>query len=420
MAARAATRMSGSLMTGSFSLPASVPRFERLLVVRLSAMGDVIHTLPAAAALRQAFPHATLGWLIEERWAELLCTLRHPRAGRRSPQRPLVDCVHSVNTAEWRRAPFSFNTWQQMAAGLSQLRGIQYDAAIDFQGAVRSALLGRWSGAPIVYGSAQPRENAASMFYTRDVLLKTQGTHVVEQALALVGAVVSSTTASASVPTAIISSAIVPSAIVPTPTAEGRVEFPVDGDAENKIADFTADVNDFAILNPGAGWGAKRWPVERYGQVAKELAKDGLCSLINYGPGEEELAVAVETAGEGAARKISCSISELIALTRRARLFIGGDTGPMHLAAALKIPVVAIFGPTNPARNGPFGTRSIVLRSASSLTDHTRRGEPEQGLLEITAGEVVNATRKLLQNRRAEPHIAEPDIPESGAGETSE
>ena len=398
MAARAATGMTGSLMTGSFSLPASVPRFERLLVVRLSAMGDIIHTLPAAAALRQAFPHATLGWLIEERWAELLCTLRHPRAGRRSPQRPLVDCVHSVNTAEWRHAPFSFNTWQQMAAGLSQLRGIQYDAAIDFQGAVRSALLGRWSGAPIMYGSAQPRENVASMFYTRQVLLKTQGAHVVEQAVALAGAVVSR--------------AIVSTAIIPTPTAETRVEFPVDRDAENKIVGLTADMNDFAILNPGAGWGAKRWPVERYGQVAKELAKDGLCSLINYGPGEERLAMAVEAAGEGAARKISCSISELIALTRRARLFIGGDTGPMHLAAALKIPVVAIFGPTNPARNGPFGTRSVVLRSASSMTDHTRRREPEQGLLEITVGEVLAATRKLLQNHVAEPHIAEPDLAE--------
>ncbi len=370
-------------MTGSFSLPASAPRFESLLVVRLSAMGDIIHTLPAAAALRRAFPHATLGWLIEERWAELLCTLRHPRAGRRSPQRPLVDRIHAVNTAEWRHAPFSFNTWQQMAAGLSQLRGIQYDAAIDFQGAVRSALLARWSGAPIVYGSAQPRENVASMFYTRKVLLQTQGTHVVEQALALAGAVVSS--------------AVVSSAIIPTQTAEARVEFPVDRDAENKIAGFTAERNEFAILNPGAGWGAKRWPVERYGQVAKELAKDGLCSLINYGPGEEELAVAVEDAGAGAARKISCSISELIALTRRARLFIGGDTGPMHLAAALKIPVVAKFGPTNPARNGPFGTRSIVLRSVSSMTDHTRRPEPEQGLLEITVGEVVAATRKLLQ-----------------------
>ncbi len=384
MAARAATKM-----TDSLALTAGPPRFDRLLIVRLSAMGDIIHTLPAAAALRQAFPHATLGWLVEERWAELLCTLRYPRSGRRSPQRPLVDRVHSVNTAEWRRAPFSFNTWLQMGAGLSELRGTQYDAAIDFQGAVRSALLARWSGAPIVVGSVQPRENAASMFYTRQVLLKTNGTHVVEQALALAGA-------------------IIPTQIIPAPMAEARVEFPVDPDAESKIAGLVADVSDFAILNPGAGWGAKRWPVERYGQVARELARDGLCSLVNYGPGEEELAAAVEAAGEGAARKISCSVSELIALTRRARLLIGGDTGPMHLAAALKIPVVAIFGPTNPARNGPFGTRSIVLRSASSMTDHTRRREPEPGLLEITVGEVVAATRRLLQNHAAEPRIEEP------------
>jgi len=368
-------------MSDSYSSAAGAPRFDSLLIVRLSAMGDIIHTLPAAAALRQAFPQATLGWLIEERWAELLCTLRYPRSGRRSPQRPVVDRVHSVNTSEWRHAPFSFNTWQQMAVGLSQLRGIQYDAVIDFQGAVRSALLARWSGAPIVYGSTQPRENAASMLYTRKVL--PNGSHVVEQALALAAA--------------IVTPAIAPTSTISTPMAELRVEFPVDPDAENKIAGLTADVNDFVILNPGAGWGAKRWPAERYGQVAKELAKDGLCSLVNYGPGEEELAVAVETASEGTARKISCSVSELIALTRRACLLLGGDTGPMHLAAALKIPVVAIFGPTNPARNGPFGTRSIVLRSASSMTDHTRHREPEQGLLEITVDEVVVATRKLLQ-----------------------
>jgi heptosyltransferase I len=376
-------------MTDSFppSRAPGPPRFDSLLVVRLSAMGDIIHTLPAMALLRQAFPHATLGWLVEERWAELLCTLRYPRSGRRSPQRPLADRVHAVNTAEWRRAPFSFNTWQQMAVGLSQLRGVQYDAVIDFQGAVRSALLARWSGAPIVYGSAQPRENAASMFYTRKML--TNGTHVVEQALALAGAVV---------PTAGNSTAMV----------EPQVQFPVDPDAESKITRLTADVKDFVILNPGAGWGAKRWPSERYGQVAKELAKDGICSLVNYGPGEEDLAVAVEAASEGAARKIFCSISELIALTRRTHLLIGGDTGPMHLAAALKIPVVAIFGPTNPARNGPFGTRSIVLRSASSMTDHTRHREPEQGLLEITAGEVMDAARKLLQGHSARPHGAEP------------
>ncbi len=355
-------------------------RFHRLLIVRLSAMGDIIHTLPAVAALRLAFPHATLGWLIEERWAELLCTLRYPRSGPPSPQRPLVDRVHSVNLKEWRRAIFSFNTWQQMAVGLSDLRGIQYDAVIDFQGAVRSALLARWSGAPIAYGSEQPRENAASMFYTRNVLLPANGTHVVEQALALAQSVTAS--------------------IVPQPQAQA--EFPVDPDAETKVASLNNnnnnnDKNGFAILNPGAGWGAKMWPAERYAQVARELAKDGLCSLINHGPGEEPLAAAVEAASEGAARSVSCSISELIALTRRARLFIGGDTGPMHLAAALKIPVVAIFGPTDPARNGPFGTRSIVLRSPASRTDHTRHQAPEQGLLEIGVSEVVAAARGILQ-----------------------
>jgi heptosyltransferase I len=389
MATRATTGRAATKMTDSLSLTVGLPRFNSLLVVRLSAMGDIIHTLPAVAALRQAFPHATLGWLVEERWAELLCTLRYPRSGRRSPQRPLVDRVHSVNTAEWRHAPFSLNTWLQMASGLSELRGIRYDAAIDFQGAVRSALLARWSGAPIVYGSAQPRENAASMFYTQKIFLQTNGTHVVEQALAL-------------------ARGVIPRAVSPTTMAE----FPVDPDAENKITGLTADGKSFAILNPGAGWGAKRWPADRYGQVAKELAKDGICSLVNYGPGEEELALAVEAASGGTARKISCSISELIALTRRARLLIGGDTGPMHLAAALKISVVAIFGPTNPARNGPFGTRSIVLRSPSSMTDHTRRREPEPGLLEITVGEVVDATRKLLQNHVAEPHIAQPDLAE--------
>jgi heptosyltransferase-1 len=123
---------------------------------------------------------------------------------------------------------------------------------------------------------------------------------------------------------------------------------------------------------------------------------------VNYGPGEDALAEAVENASEGTAKRITCSISELISLSRRAAVFIGGDTGPLHLAAALKIPVVAIFGPTNPARNGPYGTRSIVLRSANSVTDHSRHLAPEQGLLEITVDEVVAASRRLLQSRIAE------------------
>jgi heptosyltransferase-1 len=363
--------------------------FASLLIVRLSAMGDVIHTLPAAAALRQALPQVTLGWLIEERWAELLCTSRYPRAGPRSPQRPLIDRVHSVNTSEWRRAPFSFNTWMQMAVGLSQLRGIHYDAVIDFQGAVRSALLARWSGAPIAFGSAQPREHAASMLYTRKVLT-TGRAHVVEQAVELARA------------------------IAPALSTESDLDLPVDPEAEIKIASLTADLPKFAVLNPGAGWGAKRWPAERYGALARQLAEDGLTPLVNYGPGEDALAKAVENASDGTAKRVTCSISELISLTRRAAVFIGGDTGPLHLAAALKIPVVAIFGPTNPARNGPFGTRSVVLRSANSVTDHSRHLQPEQGLLEITVEEVVAATRRLLQSYIGARYPAALDLAKSG------
>ncbi len=350
----------------------AAPRFESLLIVRLGAMGDIVHTLPAATALRSAFPRAIIGWLVEERWAELLCTLRYSRSGKRSSQRPLIDRVHSVNTAEWRRSLFSLNTWQQMASGLSELRGVGYEAAVDFQGAVRSALLARWSGAATVYGSAQPRENAASMFYSRQVIVS--GTHVVEQALSLA------------------------EALTKQPVFDCPVEFPRDPDAEEKVQPLLCDMPEFAILSPGAGWGAKQWPAERYGAVARALASDGVHSLINYGPGEAELAAAVETASGGAARRVSCSVAELIALTRHARLFIGGDTGPLHLAAALNIPVVAIFGPTNPARNGPFGTMAIVLRSPSSITNHSRLRAPEQGLLEISPREVVAAARQLLQS----------------------
>ena len=335
-------------------------------------MGDIIHTLPAVTALRRAFPEASLGWVIEERWAELLCTLPEPRSGPRSPRRPLIDRVHTVNTKKWRRSLFSIQTWEQIAAGLSELRAQRYQVAVDFQGAVRSALLSRWSGAPMVYGSAQPRENVASMFYARQVMVR--GNHIVEQNLSLAEAVAHR---SLEMP---------------------EVEFPHDQAVEKQCEDRLAGIRDFVLLNPGAGWGAKQWPAERYGQVARRLAEDGLKSLINFGPGEEPLVRAVELASDGTAQGVAGSLTELIALTRRARLFIGGDTGPTHLAAALGIPVVAIFGPTNPARNGPFGTRSIVLRSPASPTTHSRRAQPDPGMLEISSDEVVAAAQRLLRS----------------------
>jgi heptosyltransferase-1 len=118
---------------------------------------------------------------------------------------------------------------------------------------------------------------------------------------------------------------------------------------------------------------------------------------VNFGPGEEDLAHAVEVSSAGTATAVPATLTELIAITQRARLFVGGDTGPLHLAAALRVPVVGIFGPTNPARNGPYGTRSRVLRSAISQTNHSRHHQIEEGLLEITAEDVFLAARDLLE-----------------------
>lgn len=354
----------------------SAANWKRLLIVRLGSMGDIIHTLPAATALRKAFPDAMIGWVVEERWAELLCTLPTPRSGPRSPQRPLVDKLHTVNTKAWRKSPLSTQTWEQIAAGLSELRAPRYDVSVDFQGAIRSALIARCSGVPVTYGFAQPRENPASMFYSRRIIAR--GEHIVEQNLSLA------------------------ETVAQKPLQLPKIEFPHSQDAERECEAWLQQrgITRFALLNPGAGWGAKQWPAARYGEVAQQLAQDGVKSLINYGPGEEELAKAVEAASAGAATRITCSLTQLIALTRRASLFIAGDTGPMHLAAALGIPVVAIFGPTNPARNGPFATRSIVLRSPSSPTTHTRRAQPDPGLLEITSAQVLDAARQLLRKSR--------------------
>jgi heptosyltransferase-1 len=342
---------------------------DRILVVRLSAMGDVIHTLPAVVALRQAYPEAVIGWIIEERWAELLCALRCPRSGPRSPERPLVDKIHTLNTALWRNTLFSSQTWEQMASSLSELRAAHYQIAVDFQGAVRSAILARISGAETIYGVAQPRENAASMWYTRQVIVS--GTHIIEQNHSLAVAI--------------------PGCSGPPPAPI----FPTDPFAEAWTERYAR--TRFALLNPGAGWGAKQWPAERYGRVARELQNDGLRSLVNFGPGEDGLAQAVEASSDGAAEAVACSLSQLISLTRRASLFIGGDTGPMHLAAAMKVPVVGIFGPTNPARNGPFATRSVVLRHPASPTTHARRKAPDEGLLTITVEDVLHAARRLLR-----------------------
>ncbi len=351
-------------------------KIERLLIVRLSAMGDVLHTLPAVHALREAFPHAFIGWLIEERWAELLCAAGSPRRGCRSALRPLVDEVHTVNLKAWRKSPLAIPTLQRMATVWNDVRDAHYDAAVDLQGAMRSAVLARWSGAHVVYGAAEPRESPASLWYTRRVI--AHGRHVIEQNISVAQSIIKGR--------AKLSQAELPG------------DLPHDPQAELRIGQRLAEhgIGDFAILNPGAGWGAKRWPAGRYGEVAHKLADQGVRSILNYGPGEEELVRVAEAASAGTAQVMNCSITELIALTRRARLFIGGDTGPLHLAGALRVPVVAIYGPTDPARNGPYGTHSIVLRSGESVTTHARRGAADVGMLTIGSEAVVAAANALL------------------------
>ncbi|HEY6371361.1 MAG TPA: glycosyltransferase family 9 protein, partial [Candidatus Sulfotelmatobacter sp.] len=281
--------------------PESDSNIERLLIVRLSAMGDVIHTLPAAQALRAAFPAAMIGWVIEERWAELLCATGTPLRGPRSAQRPLADWVHPVNLTGWRKSLFTIATAHQIAKVWNDVRAARYEVTVDLQGAMRSAVLARWSGARVVYGAAEPRESPASLCYTRRAV--TPGVHVVEQNLAVVSAVAGRE--------------------LPVP----RVELPVDPLVEASTSQGLAQrgIGEYAILNPGAGWGAKRWPAQRYGEVARQLARDGLRCLVNFGPGEEGLFQEVTAASGGVVRPTKASITGLIALTRRARLFIGGD-----------------------------------------------------------------------------------------------
>ena len=363
---------------------------KNLLVVRLGAMGDVIHTMHAVALLRRALPETKIGWVIEERWAELLCARRTPRSGARSADRPLVDFVHVVNTKAWRKSPLASETRQQFSAALKEIRDQKYELAIDFQGAIKSALLARLAGTKLVVGMDEPREGPARLFYSQRV--QTREAHVIAQYCTLAKAVGGDLSLRASLDRTAEGGC-------PPAHGFGALQIPLDESAEQAISLKLQSVGSpIVLVNPGAGWGAKEWPAVRYGEVSRELAQQGAHIFVNYGPGEEQLAKDVQDSSAGAAQPITCSIAELIALARRTSLFIGGDTGPLHLAAALSIPVVAIFGPTDPARNGPYGEKSIVLRNPASRTSLSHTSEPDPGLLQITPDEVLAAARKLLES----------------------
>lgn len=348
----------------------------RLLVVRLGAMGDILHALPAVTALRQAHPGWIIDWVVEPAWAPLLSARdgRDSQAGSMpcDASQPLIDGLHLAGAKRWSRNLWQAQTHREIKSLRKVLREGRYDAVLDLQGAVRSAWIARLSGCRRRIGEASPREWAARWLFTERVA--TKGAHVIEQDIELASAV-----AADELP-----------AVQPL--------LPVDRAAE-AWCDALVDPcgrQPIVLLNPGAGWGAKRWPVERYAAVAAALHRRGYCVLVNAGPGEEPLAEAIAEQSGGVAVPLTSSVGELIALTRRIALLIAGDTGPLHLACALGRPVVGIYGPTDPTRNGPFGTRSRVLRSPESRRDHTRRAEPEAGLLTITPEAVLQAADELL------------------------
>lgn len=360
----------------------------RLLVVRLGAMGDVLHALPAITALRRAHPTWRIDWAVDPRWQPLFSSRvdrevvhesDHEIPGdipARRASRPVVDRLHRVDTRAWKRDPLGSRTVREILDLRSDMREAEYDAVLDMQGAIRSAVVSRLSGCGRIIGQCSPREVPASLFYSERI--ETRSEHVIDQGCELASAIAGDLL----------------TVVAPL--------LPVDEEAERWCVDFlnTKGNQPTVLINPGAGWGAKRWPTSRYRSVAEGLAAQGFSVLINAGPGEDGLASEVAECGSEMVSVVRCDLARLIALMRRVVLMIAGDTGPLHLACALGKPVIGIYGPTDPARNGPYrmpgGGKCIVLRSPEIRRDHRRLDAPEAGLLTIAPQDVMDAARSLL------------------------
>jgi len=333
----------------------------KLLIVRTGAMGDVLHALPAVAALRAAQPHATIDWVIDQRWLPLL--------EADGVSGPIVNLAFRVHLKQWKRRPFSPTTVRELLE-FRNLRRSHYDHVVDMQGTLRSAAIGRLAGGRTLAGYADPRESIAALLYTRR--LPRRGTHVVDQGAALLGEALGLT-------------------LNPAPVTLPHMPW-ADDWAANLIANRRA-----CLLAPSAGWPAKQWPVERFGELAVALRGRGFEVLVNAPRADDVLGQAVAAASLGAARVVVCNVAGLIGLVRRAALVVGGDSGPVHLAAALGVPVIALFGPTDPARNGPWGSGPVrVLRDPASRTSYRRSSEADPGLARMRPVEVLAALDGII------------------------
>ncbi len=308
---------------------------SRILVVRLGAMGDIVHALPAVTSLRASFPGLQVSWAVHPKWRELL------EGGGAADELIFVD----------RRSYSSVRT------AAAALRREEFDFAIDFQGLIQSALVAKAARCGDVFGFHRDvvREKPASLFYTRTLL--SRAAHVVDRNLELASA------------------AGATQRILECPLPPGRPE-------------GSLPPGPFVLAAPFAGWASKQWPLEYYAEVAAKLP---VPLVLNGAPSQESALRAVA----GAQVHIS-SISGLIDATRRAAAVIGVDSGPLHLAAALGVPGVAIFGPTDPQRNGPYSDAIRTLRSADAITTYKRGQEIDKSMRDISPERVLAVIMDML------------------------
>jgi heptosyltransferase-1 len=349
---------------------------NRFLIVRLGALGDIVHAIPVAAALRRAFPSARIDWLVSAKHREILDLV--PVIDRRLVMNDMNDVNHRAH------ATGGTSLWSAMG----ELRRTHYDVALDLQGLIKSALVARASGAARVVGfsSRYAREGLARLFYTdvydpgRGGLYDPRETrHVIEINLGL---------------------------LQPIGLSVASPEFPIeqtDSELTRRLIDETQ--GRYALLNPGAAWPNKRWPAARLGAIASILrSKFDLISLVLWGPGEEALAGEVVAAAGGAAVLTPrTTIADLVALARGASVMISGDTGPTHVAAAVGTPLVGIYGPTRAVRNGPFSPRDVVVsRESICQCHHLRKCRVDRMcLFDIEVAEVAAAVERRLMSERS-------------------
>ena len=295
---------------------------ERALVVRLSSIGDVIHTMPAFMALRRAAPSALLGWAVEPAAAPLVQRLPGPLR------------VHVLDTHRWRRRWWRPSVAREVKAGIADLREERYELALDFQGLVKSALVGHLSRAHLIgYAKRDLRESLASRWYERTAPEFPPGRHVIWRGMELAKV---------------------------AGVAADELEFPKLSDSrDEEYVDQELrkmGIARFAVVHAGSNWSSKNWSPLRFAAFGRAFVRrSGLPLIWVWGPGERDRAdVLARSVGLGSHAAFPTSLTQLAALLQRADLFVGGDSAPLHLAVACGTPITGIFGPTDPLRNGPL------------------------------------------------------------------